>query len=79
MKLLRERYFDIWINNWVRFNCVDGYTYAGILEDWYEDGTLVLYDLKVTSERLVKKYRRTPTSDITQKTPTATFIMNLRM
>lgn len=72
MKLLRERYFDIWINNWIRFNCVDGYAYAGILEDWYEDGTLVLYDLKVTSERLVKKippnadkryYTKDPDSD----------------
>ena len=52
---LREKYYDEWVNHNFAFRGVDGLDYEGYLDDWYEDGTLVFGNLKLTSLSYEKK------------------------
>jgi hypothetical protein len=56
LKLFRERVYDDWINKPFDFVGTDGLYYSGLLEDWLEDGSLVLDRVNVfdrTGEDLI--------------------------
>lgn len=58
MKLLREKFYSKWINKPFVFQGMDGYTYnARAVQDWLEDGTLVLEDVSVCKDKYVKQQK----------------------
>jgi hypothetical protein len=50
MELLRERYYGEWINTNISFVGADGLYYSGYLDDWYEDGSLLIDELCVVED-----------------------------
>jgi|GEM_PF-5055026 len=48
MKILREKFYEEWVNHSITFRGDDGLDYTGLLEDWYEDGTLIFDGLSAT-------------------------------
>lgn len=50
LKILREKYYYTWMDRYLTFRGTDGLNYSGRLEDWLEDGTLVMENITISAQ-----------------------------